>query len=227
MIADRNEAAIQAAALAITLGLIALAVTDRMAAPAIQMEAPKPTQIAMSMVEQPPPSAPPPPKPPPPVQTTPSPLPPPPPRPRHVRPRQQPPRPVAQPSPAPSPERAPAPVTTQPAAQAPENHSADTAYIGRLHAIVARHVHPPDTPAWRLTHPTGEVLVAFRLARDGTVSAVRVQRASGYAIIDAQGLSIVSAQSYPPMPQDVFAGQAFHDFTVPVSIKWAGAADSL
>jgi protein TonB len=238
MTPDRAEPAIQAAAAALTAGLIALAVLAPIYPPPTLPEAPKPAQVTLSMVEEPPPPPPqpaPPPEPeppPPPPQVAPSPLPPPPPpRPRHiVRPRTPPPlRRVEQPDTPPPPTTQPqSEAAPRPTVQAPENHSAEAAYVGRLHAIVERHTAPPDSPAYRLSHPSGEVVIAFSLSRGGDVSNVRVLRSSGSAILDRQALQIVAGQRYPAMPADVFAGAASHPFTVPVTfLPSTGAAEGL
>ena len=115
----------------------------------------------------------------------------------------------------------------RPVQQAPENHSADAAYASLLHALVERHTVTPDSAAYRMTHPSGEVEIGFTLSRSGAVSDVHVMRSSGFQILDRQGVAIVSAQHYPPMPQDVYPGAQTHDFTVPVSFTYSGQAEGL
>ncbi len=242
---DRAEIALQGAALAITLGLIVVFTTRDILPSRLAVEAPKPTQVTLSVVEEPPPAPPPPPPapevtpppdplpPPPPPQAAPSPLPPPPPpkpprRPLRLR---HPPRPAIRDAPPPvqQPQAVePRPPSAAKASQAPENHSAEAAYVGRLHALVSRNTRPPDSPAYRLSHPPGDVELGFTLSRDGTVSNVHILASSGHPVLDQQGLLIVSGLRFPPMPDEVYPGQFSHAFTVPVGfLPEAGGADNL
>jgi protein TonB len=192
-------------------------------------------QVELSLVEEPPPPPPapqpdPPLEPPPPQFLVPALLPPPPPpRPRHVvPPRHTPPHPPREQIVVP-------PQTAQPqvetsgrvAQQAPENHSAVGAYIGRLHALVARNTVPPRNAVYRLQHPSGEVIVGFTLARNGALSDVHLIRSSGAAVLDAQALAIVSSLRYPAMPEDVYPGASAHAFSVPVAFDYEGGDDGL
>jgi TonB family protein len=113
------------------------------------------------------------------------------------------------------------------AQQAPENHSAEAAYVGRLHTLVSRNTLPPHSAAYRLQHPTGEVVVGFTLARNGALSDVHVIRSSGAAVLDAQAVAIVSSLRYPPIPDDVYPSAPTHAFSVPVSFTDAGGDDAL
>ena len=234
--ADRAEALIQGLAAALTAGLIALTLTGMARVSLPIAEAPKPTQVALSVVEEPPPPPPPatapppePEPPPPPVQTTPSSLPPPPPpKPRHIVRPKPPLRPVPRPETTPQTQtQTQSQAAPRPAQQAPENHSADAAYVSRLHGIVENHTTMPDSAAYRMTHPSGEVQIGFMLSRGGAISGVHVIRSSGSPILDRQGILIVSRQQYPPMPPDVFPGATTHDFTVPVSFTYTGQAEGL
>lgn len=233
---ERSELASNAASAALTAALIAALLAAPRLPPPVRPEAPKPTAVTLSVVEEPPPpppAAPPPPAPeppPPPVQTAPSPLPPPPPpRPRHVqRPKPHPvPRPIEAPETPVTTPTPPAPAYARLAQQAPENHSAEGAYIGRLHAIVAGATTPPAGAAYRLSHPSGEALVGFILSRRGALGAVRLIRSSGSALLDAQAVAIVGRCRFPPMPEDVYPGQAAHPFSVPVNFPYTGAAEGL
>jgi TonB family protein len=237
--ADRAAFATNAVAAAVTLALLVALTLDPPGPPPPPLaEAPKPTDTQLSLVEEAPPppaqAAPSPPEarpeplPAPPPQTAPSPLPPPrPPRPRHTLHRPNPvPQTQTQEDVAPN-NSAPSETYGRVAQQAAENHSAEGAYVGRLHALVARATVPPHSAAYRLHHPTGEVLVGFTLARNGALSNVHVIRSSGSDILDAQGCVIVAGLHYPAMPEDVYAGAPSHAFSVPVAFSEAGADDEL
>ncbi len=239
---DNTEFAIQGAALAMTLGIVALVLWSRNPLDVhLLVAAPKPTQVTMSVVEEPPPPPPPPPpplqpppmpEPPPPVPvdpSVPSPLPPPlPPKLRPiVRPRPLPPRPVPHNEPPPREQQPQSEAAPRQVAQAPENHSAEAAYVGVLHAQIERNTKPPDSASYRLEHPSGEVLVSFTLSRSGTVSSVRVLRGSGSSVLDQQAVLIVSGLRYPTMPAAVYPGQASHVFSVPVGFLKTGGDEGL
>ena len=232
---DLADVASPALAAAATAALVTLLLMQPPLSLAPQMAAPKPTQVALSVVEETPPPPPPeatptpePPPPPPPPKAAVSPLPPPPPpKPRHVV-RPKPPQPhqaVTEEQEKPAPPRPPAETVARTATQAPENHSAEAAYIGRLHAIVARNTVPPSGAAYRLSHPSGEAEVGFTLARDGAVSDVHLIRSSGSALLDKQALAIVAGQRYPGLPDDVYPGAPSHRFSVPVAFTYAGGGD--
>jgi protein TonB len=235
---DWAEPALQAAAFLLTCALVAAVAANPPTRPAPLMEAPKPTEVALSVVEEPPPPPPPPQAapppepepPPPPPKVEPSPLPPPPPKPRHiVRPkRPPPPQPVEQTNtPPPTVQRPRTENAARVAQQAPENHSAVAAYIGRLHALVARNTVPPTGAAYRMMHPSGEVLVGFTLTRGGAVSDVHILRSSGSALLDTQALSIVGNLRYPGIPDDVYPGSDRHEFSVPVAFPYNGPVEGL
>ncbi len=232
---DRARATADIAAALFTAGVVAFVIINPPSRPAEKPEAPKPTQVTLSVVEEPPPPppqpAPPPePEPPPPPQVVASPLPaPPPPRPRPVvrPPRPHPPRVIQQEAPAPPVEHPPTEAPARRAQQAPENHSAEAAYIGRLHGLVARNTVPPGGAAYRLTHPSGEAQIGFSLSRAGAVSNVRVISSSGSPLLDRQAIAIVSGGRYPPIPDNVYPGAATHAFSVPVAFAPSGGADDL
>lgn len=232
---DRAAVATNAVAAALTLALLVAVTLNPPVPPPPRAEAPKPTETQLSLVEEAPPApaqtapAPQPdPPPPPPPQAAPAPLPaPPPPRPRHMQHRQKP----APQTPAPVDvvprDAAPSESPGRVAQQAAENHSAEAAYVSRLHALVARHTVPPHSAAYRLHHPTGEVLVGFTLARDGALSNVHTIRSSGSDILDAQGCLIVAELRFPAIPDDVYPGAAAHAFSVPVAFTEARDDDAL
>ncbi len=111
-------------------------------------------------------------------------------------------------------------------AQTPTSNShpdIEAQYAAQLRADIDRRTRPPDSPKYRLHHPTGEVHVRFLLTRGGLPLGCSVARSSGSSILDEAAVSIVAAGHYPPMPEAVFAGEAQHLFVVTIEFRPAGA----
>ena len=139
-------------------------------------------------------------------------LPMPPPLPRPPPPhRPAPPRPAAaaQPQPA-APATAPAaaaPVAPAPAAAPPAS------YIARLFAALERHKTYPQEARYR--HVQGVAMLHFRMRRDGTVTAYRLDRSAGDAALDAAVLAMIERASPLPAAPAELAGDSI-ELTVPV-----------
>lgn len=103
--------------------------------------------------------------------------------------------------------------------------SADSSYTGSIRAIINRRNVPPDTAEYRLLHPHGTVEVGYTIARNGTVSGVRLVHSSGSPILDRQALANVAAGGYPAMAEVAFAGQAQHSFTIRITFNSGGDYD--
>lgn len=95
-------------------------------------------------------------------------------------------------------------------------------YAAGLRADIDRRTHPPDSIQYRLRHPSGEVRVGFVVLRSGEPKAIRVLHSSGSSMLDAAALATVSSGHYPPMPAQIFAGQAEHLFAVTIEYRPAG-----
>lgn len=95
-------------------------------------------------------------------------------------------------------------------------------YAASLHADIDRRTRPPDSIQYRLRHPSGEVRVGFVIMRSGEAKAIRVLHSSGSSMLDAAALDTVSSGHYPPMPAQIFAGQAEHLFAVTIEYRPAG-----
>ncbi len=95
----------------------------------------------------------------------------------------------------------------------------DLAYETQLRAIVNSRTCPPDTPEYRLLHPSGKSTVSFVLARNGHVLSASIAQSAGSSILDKQAYAIVSEAIFPPMPADVFAGESTHPFYVFIAFK--------
>jgi protein TonB len=89
-------------------------------------------------------------------------------------------------------------------------------YAAALLADIEHRKHPPDSPQYRLHHPSGEVRVGFVVLRNGVSQAVTVERSSGSEILDQEALRLVTSGHYPAMPAKAFVGQAQHKFAVTI-----------
>lgn len=98
------------------------------------------------------------------------------------------------------------------------------AYRLALIASIRSRTCPPDTPEYRLMRPTGTAIVGFTVDRAGVVGDVRIQASSGSTILDKQAYAIVSSGHYPPMPSNVYAGEASHMFNAEVEFRGGGCA---
>lgn len=171
--------------------------------PPPEPEPPPPPEIAL-----PPPEPVPPPHP---AVTLPKPPPKPkrPPKPR-PRPIERAPPPTAAPPPAPSPQPAPAGPTAAAVASARANWQA------QLMAWLSRHKRYPR-PAQE-QRQQGTAYLRFSLDRGGRVLAARLERSSGFPLLDEEVLALVQrAQPLPPPPAEV-AGDRF-ELVVPVAFS--------
>jgi TonB family protein len=196
---------------AAVVGLFLATVTVRLID--ARSHAPRDRQLQLSLAEEPP--APPPPAPPPPQP--------------HKESQQrtvQLPAPPVEPTPAivasDSADEASAPMpapASQPAP--PSDPDLDARYAAELRANIDRRTTPPDSPQYRLHHPSGEAQVLFVVTRSGEQHAVRLLRSSGSALLDEAALRIVSEGHYPPMPAKVFVGESQHTFAVTIEFRAA------
>lgn len=97
-------------------------------------------------------------------------------------------------------------------------------YAAALRADIDRRTQPPDSPQYRLRHPSGAVRVRFVVMRSGEPKAVAVEASSGSRILDQAALSIVSAGRYARMPEKAFVGEAQHTFVVTIEFRHADYA---
>jgi protein TonB len=136
------------------------------------------------------------------------------------------PQPVSTPQTPPAPSEAAAPAEPQAASMPAGPADPNLAYELVLHANVSSRTCTPDTPEYRLLKPAGTARVVFTIDRTGAVSAVRIAASSGSTILDKQAYAIVSSGHYPPMPPNVFAGEASHLFRVDVEFRRGGGCAS-
>lgn len=136
------------------------------------------------------------PEPPPPLDLK----PPPPPRPPEKKVERKPPQPKVSAPPA-APETARIAAAPMPGASVDPPSATLPTWKGLLLRHLERHKRYP-TESQRARHE-GVTYVRFTMSRDGRVIAARIERASGHAALDNEGLDLLQrAQPLPPLPQD-------------------------
>jgi len=108
---------------------------------------------------------------------------------------------------------------TAPQTTAGERSHAEASWEGRLLGHLQKHRRYPRQ-AERLRQQ-GVAHVCFAVARDGTVSGVRLGRSSGFALLDQETLDTVLRASPLPVPPAEVAGDPV-DVMVPVSFFLRG-----
>jgi len=112
----------------------------------------------------------------------------------------------AAPSAAPAPAPAPAPA----AAPVPS-----ASYIAKLLGALERQKHYPEQARWRRAQ--GVALLRFRMRRDGTVTAYRIERSAGDPALDEAVLAMIQrASPLPAPPPELQPGEPAIELTVPV-----------
>jgi protein TonB len=92
-------------------------------------------------------------------------------------------------------------------------------YAAQLRANIDRRTAPPDSPSYRLHHPSGEVRVRFIVTRAGEPQGVGVLHSSGSQLLDGAALNIVASGHYSPMPAKAFLGEEQHTFVVTIEFR--------
>jgi protein TonB len=124
--------------------------------------------------------------------------------------RPTPPVPVA----ARAPELAAVPVGGPPRATA---ENTDRAYFDAVYQRILQHIR--DDPNLARRRIGGRVLMAFTVARDGTVLNAEIRESSGYGYLDQAGLDLIRrASPMPALPASV-AGEAF-TMTIPIRFRY-------
>lgn len=136
------------------------------------------------------------PEPPPPLDLK----PPPPPKPPEKKVERKPPQPKVS-APQAAPETARTAAAPMPGASVDPPSATLPTWKGLLLRHLERHKRYP-AEAQRARHE-GVTYVRFTMSRDGRVIAARIERASGHAALDNEGLALLQrAQPLPPLPQD-------------------------
>jgi len=89
-------------------------------------------------------------------------------------------------------------------------------YAERLARAIAQHKRYPQVA--RMRGWQGEVLVNLKLNDSGAVLESRIERSSGYEILDKQALEMVSKAAPFPPPPEILKSSVFN-IQVPVSFK--------
>ncbi|MBK1659219.1 energy transducer TonB family protein, partial [Paracraurococcus ruber] len=96
---------------------------------------------------------------------------------------------------------------------APTHAAPPPSYVAQLFAALERHkTYPPDA---RYRRAQGVAMLHFRMRRDGTVTAWRLDRSAGDPALDAAVLAMIQRASPLPAPPADLAGEAL-ELTVPV-----------
>ena len=130
----------------------------------------------------------------------PTPPPPPPPKPPEKKVEKKPPQPKVS-APQAAPEQARTAAAPMPGASVEPPSNTLPTWKGLLLRHLERHKRYPSE-AQRSRHE-GVTYVRFTMSRDGRVIAMRLERASGFAALDQEGLDLLQrAQPLPPLPRD-------------------------
>ncbi|HZR33980.1 MAG TPA: TonB family protein, partial [Nevskia sp.] len=66
----------------------------------------------------------------------------------------------------------------------------------------------------------GDAVVRIRMARDGTILGVELQKKTGFVALDAEARNVFDRiVKFPPVPADVFPEAASFEFTLPINFK--------
>jgi TonB family protein len=217
---DRTHVLSDGSALVLTgVVLVTFLITSRSLWHALPAAAVRDVGIELSLVQAP-------------AETPPAPPPPVPPKARtaHVRTIPVAAAPAPLPLPVDPPEQPPADAAVMaappaaPAAAAVSRPDLEALYAAGLRADIDRRTRPPDSPQYRLHHPSGAVRVRFVVMRSGEPKAVAVEAPSGSRILDQAAFDIVSAGHYAPMPPKAFVGESQHTFVVTIEFRQASYA---
>jgi len=92
-------------------------------------------------------------------------------------------------------------------------------YESQLITLLERNKRYPTGREARLTRPRGIVRVWLELSRAGQLQGTGIEQSSGSNLLDQQTLATVRGLSYPPFPEQAFAGMATHRFVVNLSYE--------
>jgi protein TonB len=119
------------------------------------------------------------------------------------------------PSPVPQVVEKAAPATpVEPAVAQPRQAEADATYISKILGYLYSIKRYPTSREARLQRPVGKVEVWFVLTRNGHLLEAGIENSSHSLILDAAALSTVRGGGYPSFPEEVWAGETSHRFTV-------------
>ena len=79
--------------------------------------------------------------------------------------------------------------------------------------------HINDDPTLSRMHAGGRVLMAFTVARDGTVLHAEVRQSSGFSALDKAGLDLIYRASPLPALPATMVGESLA-MTIPIRFKY-------
>lgn len=96
------------------------------------------------------------------------------------------------------------------------------AYEGLLLAYLERIKRYPSSREARLGKPQGTVRLWLLISRQGELLDAGVQTSSGSNLLDSEALRTVRVGQFPAFPEDAFAGEPRHRFTVSLKYQIEG-----
>jgi protein TonB len=96
----------------------------------------------------------------------------------------------------------------------PVNANADATYVAKVRSYLFSIKRYPTSREARLQRPVGQVELWFVLERNGRMMDAGIEHSSHSLILDSAALSTVRGGSYPSFPEEVWAGETSHRFTV-------------
>jgi len=114
-----------------------------------------------------------------------------------------------------------APVPSTPPEPRPQA-ARSAAYEAQLLAYLERIKRYPTSREARLSKPQGTVRLWLLLSRQGELLEAGVVASSGSNLLDGEALRTVRAGQFPAFPEEAFAGQDRHRFTVNLKYQIEG-----
>jgi protein TonB len=96
---------------------------------------------------------------------------------------------------------------------------ADRDFENKIRFLIEASKRYPTGREASLQKPQGVVVTCVTLQRDGNLQEMKIQKSSTYPILDNAAKRLLANLQYPPMPQDIFSGQASHSFCVNLDYK--------
>jgi len=122
---------------------------------------------------------------------------------------------------APSPPARPSQAAATPAVASPETNRVDLDrdFENKIRSVIEASKRYPTGREASLQKPQGVVVACVVLQRDGSLQDMKIQKSSTYPILDNAAKRLLANLQYPPIPTDIFPGQASHAFCVNLDYK--------
>jgi protein TonB len=124
-------------------------------------------------------------------------------------------------TPAPSAPSRPSQSAASPAVPSPELRRVDLDrdFENKIRFVIEASKRYPTGREASLQKPQGVVVACVVLQRDGSLQDMKIQKSSTYPILDNAAKRLLANLQYPPIPTDIFPGQASHAFCVNLDYK--------